>query len=310
MSHHQHTESFSSVLPAVVLVLALLAGYGALWGSLEQAEAVREYRELRSLRAAGRGVETGGKAETEGARTAAERSETEDASEAAELAKTETGAASAGAAEEEGAVPAEEAGDNPAGASYYDKMLARNPDYAGELLVPALDLDYPIAASHDNEEYLHRTFDGEDNPAGCIFLDCAADREFDDLHTFVFGHNMRDGSMFGSLRRFSQDPGLLEKCPYWYIETRDGTLMYRVFAFGTVAAEDETIYRYLKPGSDYQDWVHALSENCWYDASDNQEVQEALAAQQPIVTLSTCWGTGHKENFAVHGVLTKRKPIE
>ena len=79
----------------------------------------------------------------------------------------------------------------------------QNPDITAWLLIPSLSLSYPVVQGEDNAYYLHRSFYGEENYAGCIFLDARNSPDFQDPFTLVYGHNMRDGSMFGSLRNLS-----------------------------------------------------------------------------------------------------------
>ena len=78
-----------------------------------------------------------------------------------------------------------------------------NPDYRAWLTVFDTAIDYPVVQGEDNAYYLHRSFYGEENYAGCIFLDARNSPDFQDPFTLVYGHNMRDGSMFGSLRNLS-----------------------------------------------------------------------------------------------------------
>ena len=76
-----------------------------------------------------------------------------------------------------------------------------NPEFVGILSIPELDLRYPVVQGTDNEKYLSTTFEGKENPAGCIFIDCENSRDLSDNVTFIYGHNMKDGTMFGSLKK-------------------------------------------------------------------------------------------------------------
>ena len=57
----------------------------------------------------------------------------------------------------------------------------------------------------DNVKYLNTTFEGNKNPAGCLFIDYENSRDMTDPHTYIYGHNMKDGSMFGSLKRIMKN---------------------------------------------------------------------------------------------------------
>lgn len=182
-----------------------------------------------------------------------------------------------------------------------DALRHINPDFVCVLDIPALELNYPVVAGRDNEEYLHLTFERRENPCGCLFLDSNADSRLRDPHTFLFGHNMRDGSMFGSLKRFYEEPELVTKEPYFYLVGEEGTFVYRIFAFGPVGVDDEKVYSYISTDEEYRDFCHNLCGSAWYYDRD-KEVDTALERHRSIVTLSTCYGTDHVQNFAVHGV--------
>ena len=78
----------------------------------------------------------------------------------------------------------------------FANLKKTNPDFRGWLYFPALDISYPVVQGEDNNYYLKHSFEGESVNAGCIFMDCEASADWSDRNTFVFGHNMRDESMF------------------------------------------------------------------------------------------------------------------
>ena len=80
----------------------------------------------------------------------------------------------------------------------------------GWLRIRALGISYPVVQGEDNDFYLHRTFEKEDNFAGCIFVNCDNSGNFTDQNTIIYGHNMKDGSMFGKLKKFREEQILLD----------------------------------------------------------------------------------------------------
>ena len=78
-------------------------------------------------------------------------------------------------------------------------LSERNPDYAGWLELPSLGISYPVVQGEDNHRYLNTTFEGESNTAGSIFMDAGCTEGFGGRHAILYGHNMKDGSMFGPL---------------------------------------------------------------------------------------------------------------
>ena len=83
----------------------------------------------------------------------------------------------------------------------FEGLKAQNPDVVAWIQIPALDISYPVVQGKDNSYYLHHMFDGKENKNGSIFIDYHNQPEFTDSNTIVYGHNMKNGSMFGTLDR-------------------------------------------------------------------------------------------------------------
>lgn len=85
----------------------------------------------------------------------------------------------------------------------FDKLKAENPDVIGWIRFDNQDelgINYPILYSGDNEKYLRTDLYGNSHIAGCIFLEGLNKSDFSDYYNIIYGHNMNDGSMFGSLK--------------------------------------------------------------------------------------------------------------
>lgn len=81
-------------------------------------------------------------------------------------------------------------------------LLEINPDIAGWIRIDGTRIDYPVVQSRDNNDYLHRNYKGEEARAGSIFLDFRTSPDAGPRHTIVYGHRMKDGTMFGELKRY------------------------------------------------------------------------------------------------------------
>ncbi len=84
----------------------------------------------------------------------------------------------------------------------FDGLRAINGDIVAWIQIPGIGMDYPVVQGKDNEHYLHYTFDGKENKAGSIFLDYRNRADFTDDKMILYGHNMKDGSMFSNLKNF------------------------------------------------------------------------------------------------------------
>lgn len=177
----------------------------------------------------------------------------------------------------------------------FASLKAVNEDVIGWLVVDALDISYPIMQSEDNDYYLHRTTEKTYNFAGSIFLDYENDSDFRDCNSIIYGHNMRNGSMFGTLKQF-RNADIYNKSLYFWICTPEKNYRYQIFAAyeASVGGETYTLFKYK--GSEFQEWLKkmpTLSEiPCGDFSFDGDEM---------IATLSTCTGNS-STRFVVQGV--------
>ncbi len=184
----------------------------------------------------------------------------------------------------------------------FDKLEAANADFVGVLHIPALELTYPVAHSKDNSEYLSRTFEGTRNASGCIFMDMYAKEDLTDSNTFIFGHNMKNQSMFGSLKRFSSDKGLCDKHPYIYLFTPGKVYRYRIFSYFPTPV-DSYIYNGYTGEEGYDAYIQKSLRDSQYKEADLSEID--FKEYPNLLTLSTCFGTQHTHNFIVQGALVE-----
>lgn len=84
-------------------------------------------------------------------------------------------------------------------------LLEINPDYIGWIRIDGTNIDYPVVQGEDNYKYLSESFSGDRNSAGAIFMDKRCAEQFDSPLVIVYGHNMKDGSMFADLNLYLDD---------------------------------------------------------------------------------------------------------
>ena len=176
----------------------------------------------------------------------------------------------------------------------FTELNTINPEIIGWLRIGALDLSYPIAQAADNDYYLHRTFEGKDNFAGCIFLNCDNSKFFTDQNSIVYGHNMKNGSMFGTLKKFREQE-TYDDNPYFWIFTPTLIYQYRIFSAAEVATVGDP-YRVRFTTSDFQNFLNDMTTHSLLKTDVN------VSTDDRIVTLSTCTGNA-STRFIVQGVL-------
>ena len=112
----------------------------------------------------------------------------------------------------------------------FEKLLEMNSDVVGWIRFDEpSEINYPVVQGRDNEEYLKRTFEANTNKLGTLFVDVNNPGDFSGRNTFIYGHNMKNGSMFAQLLKYKDD-SFYKEHPYFYIYTPDGKVRtYEIF---------------------------------------------------------------------------------
>ncbi len=167
-----------------------------------------------------------------------------------------------------------------------------NEDVLGWIVIPGTQLEYPLMRGDDNEYYLERSWEGKPNVAGSIFMEQVNDRDFKHFNTVLYGHRMKDGSMFGSLKHYASE-SYWEKHPYVYIVDDGGIHRYEIFAAYEATLEGSTYQVGFSDDESKQQFL----ENCvGYSDIDTGVVP---GIEDRIITLSTCTGKGYDSRWVV-----------
>lgn len=113
-----------------------------------------------------------------------------------------------------------------------------NPDIVAWIRIPEV-FGYPVVQGEDNQYYLSHTFRKESNIAGSIFLDYRNSRDFTDSKNIIYGHNMKDGSMFHMLRKFQDIDFYREHGEIWLYLPNGSTQVYEIVGYEEVRATGE-----------------------------------------------------------------------
>ena len=183
----------------------------------------------------------------------------------------------------------------------YGALSGVNADFTAVLHVPALSITYPVVKSKDNEEYLHRTFEGKANFAGSIFLDANAKGSYDHKNTFIFGHNMKNGTMFGKLKYFLRDDQLANSNPYVFLCRPEVITRYRIFSYYLTTVESP-IYNDFEGDKGYDQYLSLIQRLSSYRNYPKDSID--FSQRPDIITLSTCSGpSGGNQRFIVQAAL-------
>lgn len=172
----------------------------------------------------------------------------------------------------------------------FEHLKGINPDFVGVISIPELGIKYPVVQGNDNSEYLSKDFYGEASASGSIFLEAGA--VLSDWNVFIYGHNMKDGSMFGSLKNLLSMKKKAEDGIYVYLTTSEGERRYRIFAADVLNLQSNL----LKIGwraDEYEQYVEEIMEN-------NSMADTTAANGGQILSLYTCYGTDHQYKLVVY----------
>ena len=180
-----------------------------------------------------------------------------------------------------------------------EELQSINPDVIGWIYFENEEsISYPLLYSGDDSEYLRKTYTGEEVKAGSIFVEGANNPDFNDAHTLIYGHNMRDLSMFGKLKFYKSEPDYYENHRYFQIITKDKVYRYQIFAYEDNSQLTGGVYRVIyEPLDDFYDFLEeAICNHSQVSCDIN------VRDYEHVVTLSTCSAAGSDYRFSVSAV--------
>jgi sortase B len=156
-------------------------------------------------------------------------------------------------------------------------LQAKYPGAVGWLTVPNTNIDYPFVQSKDNDYYLRRDLNGDYAVAGTVFMDYRCEKNFVSQNTILYGHHMKNGSMFGTLKSFN-DKAFFDANRYGIICLPHDTLTLEFFA-----------YMVITPATEKEIYNPALSDTYFDYVRQNARYYRDIGLDGGrIVTLSTC----------------------
>lgn len=164
----------------------------------------------------------------------------------------------------------------------FDALQAINPDIAAWLHQEDSPINYPVVRGEDNDKYLHTLYDGTWNGGGTLFIDCRNERDFSDFNTIIYGHHMRDGSMFHCLRGYTKEDGYYEGHKTFDLVTPDGKYILEVFSAYIVPSDDEIYSLNFDDDDEKQELIDTAFAKSQIDTG------VCVSIDDHIVTLSTC----------------------
>lgn len=176
----------------------------------------------------------------------------------------------------------------------FKKLKSENSDVVAYIKVNNTNIEYPIVKTSNNNFYLNHSFDKSKNSRGWIFADYKNKFDNTDKNIVIYGHNMRDESMFGSLKNILNEE--------WYnnAENKNITFLtekenyiYKVFSIYKIESEDYYIKTNFKNDEDYEKFLNTIKSRSIKNFDINLNINDK------IITLSTC-ANNNKYRIVLH----------
>ena len=160
-----------------------------------------------------------------------------------------------------------------------------NPDVQGWLYQKGTVINYPVVQGTDNDTYLHTRFDKQWSGGGTLFVDCRMEKNFKGFNSIIYGHHMKDGSMFRSIRGYTKEDGYYDKHKTLELATPHGNYHLVVFSAFITKATDEDTYKMTYDEAEKQAYIDRAWEQSELPITrDSVDVTK----NDRLVTLSTC----------------------
>ena len=185
----------------------------------------------------------------------------------------------------------------------FDELKKQNKEITGWIDIPGTDITYPVVQAADNAYYLNHGFNGQKSGSGAIFMDCRNAAGLSDDHTIIYGHNMRNGSMFGSLRKY-RDSDYRDSHPYVDYYIPGLRIRYLIYACYEAEAVEENF-----PVS----FVSDEERDAYVAAAERKSLYRTEIKPEPgshTMMLSTCTGNGYTKRWVIQASEYQRTPME
>lgn len=185
--------------------------------------------------------------------------------------------------------------------SGYENLLKINPQVLGWIAVPGTQLSFPLLQGEDNDFYLHHDIYGQASRYGAIFADYRADLYGGESNIIIYGHHMRNGSMFGSLKEYD-NVSYYEEHPSFFLFLPEEEREYEIIAVlrNDIYSRKEEPFQYydyarIETKEMFDEYCQGIKSHSLYDTGLTAEYGDEL------VTLCTCSYSGRDQRLLVVG---------
>lgn len=166
----------------------------------------------------------------------------------------------------------------------WEELRKVNSSVAGWIIIPDTDISYPIVQASDNEYYLNKTFANRTNYAGAIFIDYRNKADFSENNTFIYGHNVKHGTMFAELANF-MNQSFFDQHPYVYLFTPEGNYRCEVLSFQSTYDGSDAYQMGITNEEAWSNYIDIITAP---DLKGHIRTETVMEEGDRMITLSTC----------------------
>lgn len=171
-----------------------------------------------------------------------------------------------------------------------------NKDYRGWITIKNTNIDYPIVQSEDNSYYLNKDINKNYLPSGSIFLDFR-NQMFNDKNTVIYGHYMKNQTMFGQLKNYKKEDFFNENKVISISTPNGDNLQYEIFSVYVTNSKDDYIKTMFEDDLEYEGFINDIINKSTFKSNTN------ITTKDKILTLSTCSYEFENARMVVHAKL-------
>ncbi len=181
----------------------------------------------------------------------------------------------------------------------FEGLKTQNADTIAWIYAPGTAINYPIVQGKDNDYYLNHMFNGAENDCGSIFMEALNMSDLTNTNTFIYGHHMKDGSMFASLLKY-REQDYYDTHPVMWIETPEKSYKLEIFT-GFQTTTGTSVWQIeFATEQEHQEWLDTVQKYSSFTSS------VVPTTEDRIVTLSTCSSGYDEGRFVVMGILREQ----
>ena len=174
-----------------------------------------------------------------------------------------------------------------------------NDDCVAWIYIEDTVINYPVLQGSDNAYYLKHLIDGKWNSAGSIFMDSRVNADLSDRHSIIYGHHMKNGTMFSGLAQYKKQ-AYYDEHPTRLLITPEQTYQIEFFAGYVAKVNDPAWDTGFESDEDYEDWLQQAKDRSCFQSPLSPAVTDR------VLTLSTCSYEFDNARFVLLGIL---KPL-